>query len=152
MENNSLLALNRARETALIHELEKCNDLSERYGLSLSAAQMRTLLNARANALADTGRLELGESILPRLIYAFCDSPYIARDDYCETLSSLLTLFYAFKSDLETALSDDELIEAMRVLFNGRAQGSLEYMENVTVGELYRAANGLPEDGDEDDE
>jgi len=152
LDGESWPALLKAREVALTRELEQCNDLSERYGLRLSGAQIHTLLEARATALADTSRVEFGESVLPRLIYAFCDSPLISRDEYCTTLTELITLFYAFQNDFNDAFSDDELIDAMHKLFNGRAQGSLEYLENATVGDLFQALNDGNEEIDDDGE
>ena len=44
-------------------------------------------------------------------------------------------------------------IEPMQRLFNGPAQGSLEYLENVTVSDLYRAWQGhMTSEEDEDDD
>ena len=137
-ESFAELAL-QAQNTALSQELARCNELSETYGLRLSGGQIQALLAAREQSLRDTGRMEPGSGVLPRLIYAFCDSPYMDRHTYAQTLSTLQDLFYALKSEVENAMTDDELIEALARIFNGRAQGSLEYLDNLTVGELYRA-------------
>ena len=151
-ESFAELAL-QAQNTALSQELARCNELSETYGLRLNDEQVRSLLLAREQSLRDTGRMEPGAGVLPRIIYAFCDSPYLDRHTYAQTLASLQDLFYALKSEVENAMTDGELIEALACVYNGRAQGSLEYLENLTVGELYRALthrSGYDEDDDED--
>ena len=151
MNTNSLPALMQAQVLANQQALRKSNQLTERYGLTLTETQIRALVEERMHALAETGRLELGESILPRLIYAFCDSPYLDHANYFPTLTALQALFYTLKNEAGDALSDDELIAALEKLFNGKAQGSLEYLENITLPELYRAATGTAEPEEEED-
>lgn len=136
---------------AAAQELRKCNDLSERYGLALSETQIQSLVQSRFDSLRYTGRMELGGGVLPKLVYAFCDSPYIVRDEYCETLAALQELFYTFKNESEDAMSDDELIEAMKRYFDGKAQGSLDFLENLSMSDLYRALTGRGNDEDEDE-
>ena len=152
MEDSLFPALRQAQKAAMAETLRKTNSLTERYGLSLSETQIAALTDARVSSLLDTGRVETGEGILPKLIYAFCDSPFLFRDEYCQTLAALQDLFYTFRNELEDALSDDELIQAMQRLYNGPGQGSLEYLENATVSDLYRAWQGDEEGGYEDDD
>ena len=136
---------------AAARELQQCNTLSERYGLSLSENQIQALVQARFESLRYAGRMELGGGVLPKLVYAFCDSPYITRDDYADTLMVLQELFYTFKNESEDSLSDDELMEALKRIFDNRAQGSLEYLENLTVSDLYRALRGQSDGYEEED-
>lgn len=123
---------------ALRAALRDANALSERYGLRLSEGQLQALADGRAAALADTGRVEFGPGVLPRLMYALCDSPYVDRQSYCDTLLALQEAFYYFKSDSGDAFSDEELVDALRVAFNGPAQGSAEYVCGLSPEELYR--------------
>ena len=91
--------------------------------------------------LADCNRLTEAQftgGIFRKLAYAFCDSAYITPANYADTLSELVALFYAFKSDIEDEMTDDELIEAMRRIFDGRAQGDLTYLADITLGDLCR--------------
>lgn len=81
MNDSTASALSTARQAALADRLQKSNEVSERYGLSLSESQTRSLVLAEAESLRAAGRLEFGEGILPRLIYAFCDSPYMRREN-----------------------------------------------------------------------
>lgn len=121
-------------------EIRRCLPLCERYGLTLSEADVTALAQARERALADAGRVEFGGGILPKLIYAFCDSPYAERETWPQLLSQLQESFYYYKSEAEEQFSDDELIEFMVKVFNGRAQGSAEYLAETSLGALCRYA------------
>ena len=78
----------------------------------------------------------------------FCDSPFLTRDNYAQTLAELQDAFYYFKNESEDRISDDELVELMRDVFNGRAQGSMEHLIGTSLEELCRWARG----GDQWDE
>ena len=123
-------------------ELYACNTVTEAYGLSLSEEQALRLVQQEQESLKEAGRISFGSGILPKLAFAFCDSPFLQRDEYADTLDALQEDFYAFKNESEDLLSDDELVEAMASVFNGVAQGSLEMMEEMTFGDLCRAARG----------
>lgn len=136
------VSLARAQEQALSTALRGSNAVSEPYGLTLTEPEIQALTEARREALRYEGRVEIGEGVLPKLAFAFCDSPHIAPEAYASTLRSLMEQFYAFQNDAEDAFSDDELIEALRRVFDGRAQGSLGYLENLTTGDLWRVLEG----------
>lgn len=146
MENDTLLARAAVQKT----QLQNVNHIAEEYGLTLTKTQLQSLIAAEAHTLRSTGRLELGQGVLPRLITAFCDLPFINRDSWADTLETLQELFYNFKNDLNDALSDDELVEAMHTIFHGRAQGSLEYLENMDINRLFYALRS--DDAEDDDE
>ena len=112
-------------------ELTQCNRMTERYGLTLSDQQMEQIALRRIDALQATGRVEFGESVLRKLVYAFCDSPYIRQAEYANTLAELLDLFYYFKGECMEQLTDDELIEGMRLVFDEAASGSLSFLANL---------------------
>lgn len=121
-------------------EIRDCNVFSGRYGLTLSEVQIRELVAARSQALRAAGRIEFGGGILPKLIYAFCDSPYVEQETYAETLEELQEAFYYFKTESIDRFTDDELIEFMVKVFNGRAQGSAEYLTGTSLEALARYA------------
>lgn len=126
------------RET--VAELEQCNAVSARWGLTLDQAQMERLAVRRVEALRDTGRIEFGEGILGKLIHAFCDAPELQQAEYEETLSTLQDLFYYYKNECADALSDDELIAALRLIYSERAHGSLDYLSGIDRCTLYHIA------------
>lgn len=121
--------------------LQNANQIAERYGMALQEAQITALVEARNQSLINNGRIEFGCTLLPRLIVAFCDSPYITQYDFFDTLAALQDLFYTFKNELNDTLTDDELILALQRVYNEKAGGYMEYLENLTVSEIYRAAD-----------
>ena len=122
------------------NELRECSKLIARFGLTLSETQIQSLVEHRFDALRDTGRIEFGEGILKKLIYAFCDSPYLTQENFEDTIIELQDSFYYFKNESIDRFSDDELIDFMSVVFNGRAQGSLDYLSGTSLEELCRYA------------
>ena len=77
-------------------EISACDSISEKYGLSLSEQEITELVERRHEALLASGRIEFAGGILPKLIYAFCDSPYIEQSNYAYTLSELQEAFYYY--------------------------------------------------------
>ncbi len=125
-------------------ELRKCNEVTLRFGLSLSEGQILNLVEKRFEALRETGRIEFGEGILKKLILKFCDSPYIEQEDYEDTISELQDSFYYFKNESMDLISDDELISFMKEYFDTICQGSLEYLRGTSLEELCRETRYWP--------
>jgi len=121
-------------------EVRACNDISQRFGLKLSETEITELVECRVSALKDNARIEFAGGILPKLIYAFCDSPYMEQETYESTLVELQDAFYYFKNESMDQFTDDELIEYMVKVFNGRAQGSAEYLIGTSLDALCRYA------------
>jgi len=115
---------------------ESLNSISSRFGLSLSPFQMRELDEARIESLRLGGLVEFGASALSKLVYAFCDSPYVLHDNYAETLAELQDSFYRFRGEADVLISDDEIIAAMRNVFNDGAGGSCEYFDSLSLEDL----------------
>lgn len=130
------------QERLALAVLARCNALSARYGLSLSTADMQMLARNQAEALRATGRIEFGGGPYEALVYAFCDSPYLAPDDYADTLADLCALFYEFKGESAEQWSDDELIAEMKRLYDGPCHGSTELMGD----RLWQALHETPEE------
>lgn len=125
-------------EKQLAMEIKKCNEITMKYGVTLSDTQIENLINKRFESLKNTGRIEFGDGILKELIEAFCDSPYIIQENYEETLEELQDIFYFFKGEAMDQIADDELIEFMKEYFNGECQGSIEYLSGTNLEELCR--------------
>lgn len=125
MSENITLTILNIKKKQLIMNIKKCNELTIKFGVSLSDEAIERLINRRFEALKNTGRIEFGEGILKKLIEAFCDSPYIMQNNYEETLEELQDIFYFFKGEAMEQISDDELIEFMKRDFDGKCQGSI---------------------------
>jgi len=123
-----------------VNEVMKCNDQTEKFGLILTEVQALALIKTRSYALKENGRIEFGGGVIEEIIYKFCDSPFISMHNYEETLHELLEIFYYCKNDMLDLISDEELIDFMKIAFDGICQGSLELL----VGrELFRLSHNL---------
>lgn len=139
--------------------LSNLNEYSKKFGLVLTQEESALLLRERTEVLKQQQRVEFGDGILPKLIVAFCDSPYLYQDNYVDTLGRLQEIFYYYKNEFMDEITDDELIEQMKMLYDGIGQGSLDYMEETGLEGLARRSrfgHGQYEeevecgDGDED--
>ena len=125
--------------------------------IPLSNSQLALLRSRESEALARCGRVDFGGGITQLLLRAFADSPHIQRDELAQTLAELTELFYEFKNATRDTLGDEELLHAMAMLFDGPAQGSLQYLADADAALLLRAAGGEPcrsmePEGEEPDE
>jgi len=133
-------------------EIRCCDELNRLYGLRLTEADIAELVELRSQALRSTGRVEFGGGILPKLIRAFCKSPYIDPGSYAATLGDLQDAFYYFKNESEDRFSDDDLIDFMERVFNGAAHGSTEVLTTISLEELCRWARNDYDDRYADEE
>ena len=135
-----------------IDEVLKCNDYTRRFGIILTPAQAAELVETRFLALTSNGRVEFGGGAIDKIIKAFCDSLYISKRNYTQTLHELIEIFYYAKNDTCDLIGDDDLIKFMEKAFDGVCQGSLDLLEGR---ELFRLSNnlrqGLPPDYSEDE-
>ena len=131
MSENFALTIQNMKKKQLAMEIKKCNEITMKYGVTLSDTQIENLINKRFESLKNNG-------ILKELIEAFCDSPYIIQENYEETLEELQDIFYFFKGEAMDQIADDELIEFMKEYFNGECQGSIEYLSGTNLEELCR--------------
>lgn len=138
--NHWLSCLSPAQRESSATVLERYNRQSAPFGLTLSEQALLRLLQHRAETLRHTNRIEFGEGALGKLVAAFCDSPYLVQHDYEETLMELQELFYSFKNECRDLLSDDELIEAMRLIYNEIARGSTEYVAGIDWETMVQVA------------
>lgn len=121
-----------------VEEVLQNNEVSAAYGLCLTQQQAAALVETRSRVLNKTGRIEFGGGIIDKLIAAFCDSPYITKENYEETLHDLLELFYEYKNETHDLIGDDELIQFMRVSFNGICHGALTLLSDRELVRLVR--------------
>ncbi|MCE5195533.1 MAG: DUF6323 family protein [Negativicutes bacterium] len=123
-----------------VNEILGLNQVTRQYGLTLSQSQAVELVETRALALRQTGRIEIGGGVIDKMISAFADSPFLTSYNYAETLNDFIELFYYFKNETLEQVSDDDLIRYMSKAFNGVCQGSLELLAGR---ELVRMAHNI---------
>ena len=122
----------------MISDIIKTNSQTDKFNLTLSGEDIELLLAERKEMLRQWQRVEFGEGILKKLIFAFCDSSYIYQENYVDTLIRLQEIFYLYKNESMDELTDDELIDYMRESFEEKCQGSLEHLEDTCLEEFAR--------------
>ena len=125
-------------EQGQVDLLKKTNAYAGRYGLCLTDAEIQELIVRRRECLTEQHRVEFGNGILDKIIFAFCDSAYIYQDNYAETIAELQRIFYLYKNESLDEWTDDELIRIMRDVFDRECQGSLEYLEETLLDQFAR--------------
>ena len=121
-----------------LQKVMETNKKTEQFGLELSQENAKLLVEARGEELKRQKRVEFGEGILPKIIFAFCDSSYITQDSYVETLCRLQEIFYLFKNESMDLLTDDELLDFMREQFEQTCFGDLDYLESTCLESFAR--------------
>lgn len=116
-----------------LEQVQETNRYTEKYGLSLSAEDAELLLAEKNHILKEERRVEFGQSILPQIIYTFCDSSYISQDNYVETLIRLQEIFYMYKNEMNDEITDEELLSFMKEQFEEVCFGDLQYLEGTCL-------------------
>lgn len=135
MNNNYILELSKKQQ---LSNVIKSNEYTSKYGLTLSNEDAQILVTDYTNSLKDHRRFEFGGETINKIIFAFCDSPYIYQDNYVDTIGRLVDIFYLFKNESLDELSDDELLEFMRREFDKTCQGDIDYLEGTVLPEFTR--------------
>lgn len=131
MEQNNWLEM--LTTQALKAQVLETNRYTLKYGLVLSGEDAALLAQERTAVLRAEKRVEFGQSILPKIIYAFCDSAYIAQDNYCESLIRLQEIFFQYKNEMLDELADDELLNFMREQFEEVCCGDFDYLAGTCL-------------------
>lgn len=141
--------------------LMETNHASKVYGLVLTKEDAEIILQERSRALREQKRVEFGEGILPKLIYEFCDSPYLDQEHYVDILIRLQDIFYQYKNEMMDEITDDELLHFMKEQFDEVCFGDLDYLEGTCLSNFaqairagyggYRATDGRGEYGQFDE-
>lgn len=130
----SLVAMSSSiMEGQAVDKILACNEEIGKYGLVLTKQQALALVKTCTNALRENKRIELNGGIVDKLILAFCNSPYIEKDTYEDTLHELINLFYELKNNTWDAVSDVDIIRFMKNAFDNRCNGSLELLSGEAL-------------------
>lgn len=116
-----------------LEQVRETNQYTEKYGLALSEEDAELLLAEKNQILKNERRVEFGQSILPQIIYTFCDSSYISQDDYVDTLIRLQEIFYLYKNEMHDEITDEELLTFMKEQFETVCFGDLQYLEGTCL-------------------
>lgn len=116
-----------------LKQVQETNQYTMQFGLSLSNEDTEILLAEKNNILKVERRVEFGQSILPQIIYVFCDSAYISQTNYTETLIRLQEIFYMYKNEMQDEITDEELLNFMKEQFETVCYGDLDYLEGTCL-------------------
>lgn len=130
MESTNWLAL---LERTQIQKVMESNQYTEQYGLTLREQDAEILAQERKSTLIEQKRVEFGESILPRIIYEFCDSAFISQSNYVESLTRLQEIFFLYKNEMLDEISDEELLNFMKEQFETVCFGDFDYLEGTCL-------------------
>ncbi len=130
MEKNWLALMSKQLQ---ITQVLETNQFTKKYGLALSKEDAEILAEERVHTLQNEQRVEFGQGILPKIIYTFCDSPYIMQENYCESLIRLQEIFYLYKNEMQDEITDDELLEFMQEQFETVCYGDFDYLESTCL-------------------
>lgn len=136
MDNNWLDLLQNKNQLSKVIET---NQFTERFGLTLSQQDAQLILESRKTALREQRRVEFGEGIVTKIIYEFCDSDFIDRSNYADTIIRLQEIFYLFKNEMNDEITDDELIQLMKEQYENRCFGDLDYLEGTCLSDFAQA-------------
>lgn len=120
-------------EAKSLKEIRTANEYTEKFGLVLSEEDAKALISEKKECLKEQRRVEFKESILSKIIYKFCDSPYVQQSDYKETLGRLQEIFFLYKNEMMDEITDDELLNFMREQFDEVCFGDLDYLESTCL-------------------
>lgn len=130
--------LQASNNTMSVLQIVNINEKSIDYGLTLTSEDAKELICTRDEILRSYGRVEVGSGVLGKIIETFCDSRYILKDNYKDILSDLLDTFYYIKNESLDFISDDELIEIMKDLFENKCHGSIELLQSRDLEDVAR--------------
>ncbi len=139
MSGNMFMPQALVKEQAITQVLQ-CNEKTTEYQLTLTKQEAELLIDTRQEALKANQRIEIGGGVINKIIEHFKTSPYISQDNYATTVSELVETFYYFKNETLDEVSDEDLIDLMEELFDGRCQGSMELLQGR---EMERIAHNI---------
>lgn len=136
MDKDWMILLQQQNQLARVMQT---NQSTQRFGLILTEQDAKRILDERKKSLLEQRRIELGEGIVPKIIYEFCDSGYIDQNNYADTIIRLQEIFYLYKNEMQDEITDDELLHLMKEQFEEICFGDLEYLESTCLANFAQA-------------
>ena len=136
MNRDWMILLQQQNQLAKVLET---NQITAKFGLSLTAQDAELILEERKNVLKEQKRVEFGQGIVPKIIFEFCDSDYIDQNNYVDTIVRLQEIFYLYKNEMQDEITDDELLHLMKEQFEKICFGDLDYLEGTCLANFAQA-------------
>lgn len=112
------------------NELLKINEQINEQGLGITLEDAKQIINTRDKVLNSYGRIELSLQSTEKIMKLFSDSSFINQNNYVSSINDLQETFYYLRNETKDKISDDELIELMKDLFENSCEGSIELLNS----------------------
>lgn len=99
------------------------NGFLSEYGLALTDKQIKRLSDARVKALRASGRIELGEGIVPVLVREFSSCLFVNENNFADVIEKLTYIFFEVKTAVCDRISDKDLVRLMKDFYENRYFG-----------------------------
>lgn len=116
-----------------------CNASTHSFGLSLTAEQAHELACSHAHVLNTYERVEFEGNGVAQIIEGFASSFYLEQATYASTLDALQEKFYELRAQATPDVFDEDIIDGMRLLFDGDAVGTIELLNACTLDMVLEA-------------
>ncbi len=135
-------------------ELMLLGDKTAEYGITLSEKDCVDIAECRFESLRENERIEVGLGATQRIIEEFCDSAYVSQINFRETVEGLLECFYMIKTETYDKVSDDEVLEFLKYLFEYEAGGDVSKIyDSVALDAFIKDKNSyVPQSVREDED
>ena len=120
MKNNILKLTMKDLQQETTKKIIKLNDESINYGLILKEKDIEEIMKNTNETLKRIGRIETSTNTLEKIIELVYSSPYTDNDNYIDNIHDMQAVFYYLKSQVLDLLSDDEVIDILREVYDDK--------------------------------
>lgn len=139
MDKNMFELLTIANQKKELAKIMESNSYTQQFGITLTQEDAKMLVVSKNESLKQYQRVELGESILNKLIFTFCDSQYMDNNNFTEAMMELQDVFYLYRNESDDQLTDDELLNFMKEQFETICMGDISYLAETCLERFSRA-------------
>ena len=125
-------------------ELMLLGEKTAEHGIVLTEKDCVDIAECRFESLKENERIEIGLGATERIIEEFSESGYVNQNNFRETVEGLLECFYMIKTETDDKVSDDDVMEFLKYLFEYEAGGDVSKIyDSVALDEFIRGKNGF---------
>jgi hypothetical protein len=126
-----------AQNRYVAKELMQLNSSISEHGITLSMQDCQEIAEFRNESLKENERIEVGIGAVQKIIESFCDSGSVNQDNFRQTVEGLLECFYTIKTETDDKVSDDEVLEFIKYLFEVEAGGDVSKLYDSESFDLF---------------
>ena len=138
---DGLISLDNISLQPIERELISLNEVSGKYGLTLSEDDAHSLSAMRNRSVKENERVEIGEGAVPDIVKKFCTSRYVTQENYAYILEEITYLFYFIKTETDDRISDGALIDELFGRFELECRGDIDTLEGRETERIIRKVN-----------